>query len=163
DRCIWAFPMDEWERLEERLRQPPHLSPDMRHIRRMLGGNAKDCAVDRVGRTLGPPGLRESAGLGRQVTPPRNPENFRIRYPRRERGRLEYGAPRALRGCRGASPGRPGRGDEKGPRARAGHMNGQAAGERDGGDARAELERVPRRVMLDQVLPWLAPVPAGTW
>jgi len=78
DRCIWAFPMDEWERLEERLRQPPHLSPDMRHIRRMLVGNAKDCAVDRVGRTLVPPELRESAGLERQVTLVGNLEYFEI-------------------------------------------------------------------------------------
>src|SRR5437667_5145065 len=41
DRCIWAFPMDEWERLEERLRQPPHFSPEMRHVLRMLVGSAK--------------------------------------------------------------------------------------------------------------------------
>jgi len=68
DRCIWAFPVDEWERFEERLTQQPPFSPQTRGVRRMLVGRSKDCPVDRVGRTLVPPELREFAGLERHVT-----------------------------------------------------------------------------------------------
>ena len=52
DRCVWAFPLDEWERLEEKLRQHPQLSPEMRHFLRMTVGSAKDCPVDRAGQSL---------------------------------------------------------------------------------------------------------------
>ncbi len=67
DHCIWAFPMDEWERLEEKLRQQPQLSAEMRHFLRMTVASAKDCQVDRVGRTLVPPDLRGFAGLQKEV------------------------------------------------------------------------------------------------
>lgn len=67
DHCIWAFPMDEWERLEEKLRQQPQLSPEMRSFIRMTVASAKDCPVDRAGRTLVPPELREFAGLQKDV------------------------------------------------------------------------------------------------
>ena len=96
DRCIWAFPMDEWERLEERLRQPPHFSPEMRHVLRMLVGSAKDCPVDRVGRTLVPPELREFAGLERHVTIVGQLDQFEIwnrerfvSYAQDQRGRFD--------------------------------------------------------------------------
>jgi MraZ protein len=67
DRCLWAYPMDEWERLEEKLRQQPQFSEEMLTFVRRTVGSAKDCLVDRVGRTLVPPELREFAGLHREV------------------------------------------------------------------------------------------------
>jgi MraZ protein len=67
DHCIWAYPLDEWERLEEKLRQQPQLSAEMRSFLRRTVGSAKDCPVDRVGRTLVPPELREMAGLRKDV------------------------------------------------------------------------------------------------
>lgn len=67
DHCIWAYPLDEWERLEEKLRQQPQLSPEMRTFLRTTIGSAKDCPVDRAGRTLVPPELREFAGLHKEV------------------------------------------------------------------------------------------------
>jgi MraZ protein len=63
DRCVWAYPLDEWERLEEKLRLQPQLSAEMRSFLRRTVGSAKDCPVDRAGRTLVPPELREFAGL----------------------------------------------------------------------------------------------------
>jgi MraZ protein len=63
DRCIWAYPMDEWERFEEKLRQQPQLSVEMRNFLRATVASAKECPVDRAGRTLVPPELREFAGL----------------------------------------------------------------------------------------------------
>lgn len=67
DHCIVAYPMDEWERFEERLRQQPQLSPEMRHYLRVTVGSAKECPVDRAGRTLVPPELRDFAGLQKDV------------------------------------------------------------------------------------------------
>jgi MraZ protein len=67
DHCVWAFPLDAWEQLEERLRQHPQLSPERRNVVRVMVASAKECPVDRAGRTLVPPELREFAGLKRDV------------------------------------------------------------------------------------------------
>ena len=67
DHCVWAFPLDAWEQLEERLRQHPQLSPERRNVVRVMVASAKECPVDRAGRTLVPPELREFAGLKKEV------------------------------------------------------------------------------------------------
>lgn len=67
DHCVVAYPMDEWERFAERLRQQPQFSPEMRNFVRIIVGSAKECPVDRAGRTLVPPDLREFAGLQKDV------------------------------------------------------------------------------------------------
>ena len=67
DHCVWAFPLDAWEQLEERLRLHPQLSPERRSIVRVMVASAKECPVDRAGRTLVPPELREFAGLKKDV------------------------------------------------------------------------------------------------
>lgn len=67
DHCVWAFPLDAWEQLEERLRQHPQLSPERRNVVRVMVASAKECPVDRAGRTLVPPELREFAGLKKDV------------------------------------------------------------------------------------------------
>lgn len=67
DHCIVAYPLDEWERFEEKLRQQPQLAPEMRNFLRVAVASAKDCPVDKAGRTLVPPELREFAGLSKDV------------------------------------------------------------------------------------------------
>lgn len=67
DQCIWAFPMDEWERLEQELERRPQLAPEMRNFLRVSVGSAKECPVDRAGRTLVPPELREFAALKKDI------------------------------------------------------------------------------------------------
>ncbi|HEV8675225.1 MAG TPA: division/cell wall cluster transcriptional repressor MraZ [Methylomirabilota bacterium] len=67
DHCIVAYPMDEWEKFEEKLRQQPQLAPEMRNFLRVAVASAKDCPVDKAGRTLVPPDLREFAGLSKDV------------------------------------------------------------------------------------------------
>jgi MraZ protein len=67
DHCVWAWPLDAWERLEEKLGQHPQLSPERRNIVRVVVASAKECPVDRAGRTLVPPELREFAGLKKDV------------------------------------------------------------------------------------------------
>ena len=67
DQCVWAWPLDAWEQLEERLRLHPQLSPERRSVVRVMVASAKECPVDRAGRTLVPPELREFAGLKKDV------------------------------------------------------------------------------------------------
>jgi transcriptional regulator MraZ len=67
DQCVWAFPLDAWEQLEERLRLHPQLSPERRSVVRVMVASAKECPVDRAGRTLVPLELREFAGLKKDV------------------------------------------------------------------------------------------------
>ena len=67
DRCIWAYPLDEWERLERDVQQRQGLSPAMRTLLRKTIASAKDCVVDGVGRTLIPPELRKYARLDKDV------------------------------------------------------------------------------------------------
>jgi MraZ protein len=67
DHCVWAFPLDAWEQLEERLRLHPQLSPERRSVVRVMVASAKECPVDRAGRTRVPPELREFAGLKKDV------------------------------------------------------------------------------------------------
>ena len=67
DHCIVAYPMDEWQRFEEKLRQQPQFSSEMRNFVRITVGSAKECPVDKAGRTLVPPELREFAGLQKEV------------------------------------------------------------------------------------------------
>ena len=78
DRCVWAYPLDEWERLEERLRQQSQFSPERRNIARVMVSSAKECPVDRAGRTLVPPELRDFAGLKKEVVIAGVLESFEI-------------------------------------------------------------------------------------
>ena len=67
DHCVSAYPLDEWEKLEERLRQQSPFLPERRNVVRLIVASAKECPVDRAGRTLVPPELREFAGLRKDV------------------------------------------------------------------------------------------------
>jgi MraZ protein len=78
DRCVWAYPLDAWEQLEERLRQQSQFSPERRNIARVMVSSAKECPVDRAGRTLVPPELREFAGLKKEVVIAGVLESFEI-------------------------------------------------------------------------------------
>jgi MraZ protein len=67
DHCVSAFPLDEWEKLEEKFRSHSVFSPERRNVIRVMVASAKECAVDRAGRILIPPELRDFAGLKKDV------------------------------------------------------------------------------------------------
>ncbi|MDO5673116.1 MAG: division/cell wall cluster transcriptional repressor MraZ [Actinomycetaceae bacterium] len=67
DRCLYAFPALEFEKMYEELRRAPLASKDARdYIRIMLSG-ASDQIPDRQGRLSIPPQLRQYAGLERDL------------------------------------------------------------------------------------------------
>ena len=67
DPCLIAYPVAEWQALEERVRQLPRFDPAVVRVKRVLVSGATECPIDRNGRILIPPVLRKFAGLEREV------------------------------------------------------------------------------------------------
>lgn len=65
--CLLIYPLDEWERIEEKIEALPSFNPTTRRIQRLLIGHATDVEIDSSGRTLLSNPLREYAQLGRKV------------------------------------------------------------------------------------------------
>ena len=65
--CLVAYPLGEWQRFEERLAKLPQFEPSVMTLRRLYVGGAIECAIDKQGRVLIPPVLREYARLERDV------------------------------------------------------------------------------------------------
>lgn len=59
DGCIFAYPLNEWERLEQQLLSLSLGNPNARHLQRLMLHNAKECALDQQGRILLPQGLAD--------------------------------------------------------------------------------------------------------
>lgn len=67
ERCLYVFPVEEFERVHERLRQAPLSSKQARDYLRVLLAGASDEVPDRQGRVTVPPALRAYAGLTRDL------------------------------------------------------------------------------------------------
>jgi MraZ protein len=67
DGYLIAFPQSEWEVIEQRLSQLSFLRKDFRAFQRLFVSGASECPLDRQGRILLPPSLREYAKLDKDV------------------------------------------------------------------------------------------------
>uniref|UniRef100_A0A7C4RQK4 Transcriptional regulator MraZ n=1 Tax=Desulfatirhabdium butyrativorans TaxID=340467 RepID=A0A7C4RQK4_9BACT len=67
DGCLFAYPLEEWEEIENRILSLPTTSETIRRFRRIFVGGAFECPFDKQGRILVPPPLREYAGLDRDI------------------------------------------------------------------------------------------------
>jgi MraZ protein len=67
DRCLVAYPMEEWSKIEKRILSLAEKSDSMRRFRRVFIGGAFECACDRQDRILVPPSLRQYAELNREI------------------------------------------------------------------------------------------------
>ncbi|HET9657383.1 MAG TPA: division/cell wall cluster transcriptional repressor MraZ [Kineosporiaceae bacterium] len=65
ERCLYVFPVSEFERLAEQLRQAPVTSKQARDYLRVFLSGASDEELDKSGRVTIPPMLRQYAGLNR--------------------------------------------------------------------------------------------------
>ncbi len=63
ERCLFAYPMEEWQHLSQRVSSLPLGQPQARQLRRLLFANAFDTELDKQGRILLPGSLREYAGI----------------------------------------------------------------------------------------------------
>lgn len=67
NRCLYVFPVDEWEKVELRLRSLKQTDPNALYYLRETLSNAADVQVDRQGRINIPSNLIKLAGLGKEV------------------------------------------------------------------------------------------------
>jgi MraZ protein len=66
-RCLDVYPHAAWVELEERLRAKPQFDQRVLRFQNYYVAAAQDCVLDKQGRILLPPSLREYAGLKRDV------------------------------------------------------------------------------------------------
>lgn len=67
DGCLFAYDNQEWSAFEEKLKALPLNRKDNRQFARFFLAGAAEVEVDRQGRILLPAGLREFAGLTKDV------------------------------------------------------------------------------------------------
>jgi MraZ protein len=67
DRCLVAYPHEEWDALERKTSALPQLKKEVKVFLRYFISSATECPLDRQGRILIPPTLRQYADLDRDV------------------------------------------------------------------------------------------------
>lgn len=67
DRCIFVYHLDEWAKVEQKVKELPLTRQDARAFTRYLFSGAAEVEMDRQGRVLIPQGLREYADIEREV------------------------------------------------------------------------------------------------
>jgi MraZ protein len=68
DNALEVHPLEEWQRLENRINEQSQFDPEVRKLGRVYISRAKDVDLDGAGRILLPPDSRQQAGLGKDVT-----------------------------------------------------------------------------------------------
>ena len=67
DRCLVVYPTQVWEAFEAKLAGLSQFDPAVVQLKRMYVAPAVECPIDRHGRLLIPPTLRDYAGLQRDL------------------------------------------------------------------------------------------------
>ena len=67
DGCLFVYTLEEWHNIEEKFKNISMTSKDARKFSRFLFAGAASCELDRQGRILLPPALREYANLTKEV------------------------------------------------------------------------------------------------
>lgn len=66
--CLDLYSYEDWTRFEEQIVSIASVDPEAQAYARMMISGATECPIDKQGRILVPPHLREYAGLSREVT-----------------------------------------------------------------------------------------------
>lgn len=67
DGCLYAYPLDEWTILEEKMKQLPLTNKDARAFVRFFFSGASEIEVDKQGRGLIPQNLIEYAHIEKDI------------------------------------------------------------------------------------------------
>ena len=67
DPCLHLYPMRGWEELEEKIAGLPSFDPNIVRFRRLYVSAAIECELDKAGRVLVPPTLRDRAALAKDA------------------------------------------------------------------------------------------------
>lgn len=63
DHYLVCYPVEDWRALADKIANLPELNEDVQTIKRRFFGNANECTLDKQGRVLIPPRLRQKAAL----------------------------------------------------------------------------------------------------
>ena len=66
-KCLKAYPLPQWEKMEITLLARLQEQPDMKKMIRYMIGGVVECSLDKQGRILLPPKLREECGVEKDV------------------------------------------------------------------------------------------------
>ncbi len=67
DHCLWAYPMAEWQEIENKIAALPQFKSEVKALQRVFVSGAAECPIDKQGRIVIPPTLRDYAALQREV------------------------------------------------------------------------------------------------
>lgn len=67
DGCLYAYPLDEWKALEEKLKKLPLTNKDARAFVRFFFSGANEIDIDKQGRALIPQNLLEYASIKKDI------------------------------------------------------------------------------------------------
>jgi len=83
DACLQAYAPAQWTAFTQKVAALSQFDPSVRLLVRSFVAPAQECPVDKVGRILIPPPLREHAGLADEVTWAGTVERIEIWSPKR--------------------------------------------------------------------------------
>ncbi|KIL47620.1 division/cell wall cluster transcriptional repressor MraZ [Jeotgalibacillus campisalis] len=66
DQCLFGYPMNEWRRLEEKVRSLPVTKKDARAFARFFFSGAVECEIDKQGRINLPKNLLDYAKIEKE-------------------------------------------------------------------------------------------------
>ncbi len=67
DRCLVAYPYEEWRNVEEKISSLSMVKKEVKAFQRFFISGATECPIDKLGRILLPPTLRDYAQLEKDV------------------------------------------------------------------------------------------------
>lgn len=67
DHCLFVYPLSEWTRLEQKLKQLPFTRSESRAFMRLFFSGAMEVEADKQGRVLIPQNLRDYAKIEKDV------------------------------------------------------------------------------------------------
>lgn len=67
ESCLWLYPLDEWQKVEQKIVALPSFDPNHLTLKRFLLGYASDVDMDASGRILLPAHLREFGMMSKSV------------------------------------------------------------------------------------------------
>ncbi len=67
DKCLHLYPLEEWMRLEEKVRKLPRLDEAVKYFMRRVIASASEVALDKQGRVLIPYEHRQDANITNEV------------------------------------------------------------------------------------------------
>lgn len=67
DGCLWGYPCAEWQIIEDKVAALPQMKSEVKAFQRVFISAAIECPIDKQGRILIPPTLRDYAGIAKDL------------------------------------------------------------------------------------------------